>query len=64
MKEKFYIKTKGGYVAGINEEHVIVILSETKKQAKSFINKKHAQYFIDIYDGAGYGLNKEDCKVV
>ena len=55
----FYIKIPTGYVAGFNEEHLIVQTNPDPKFAMHFFTLREARGWVDRYVDAGYGLNRD-----
>jgi hypothetical protein len=56
---KYRIKTYLGYVCGFSNAHLCVQSSDEGK----LFTKAAMTKFIEKYNGAGYGLDMEDCTI-
>jgi hypothetical protein len=60
----FLIKTKIGYVHGIDSEWMIITVCNEPSEAKMFSKKQNAEKFIDKYADTGMGLVREDISII
>jgi hypothetical protein len=58
---KFIVKVKNsGYIYNINQQHMIMMFTDNKRNAKKFISPQSARSYVNKYSDAGYGLNSDD----